>query len=327
VRLSGRYSAPPHRPGWPAPYHPIVATEMVVAVYGPSQGQDLPPESRVFKGPQFEDQGPEVSFEDRVKVRIDTADDMKLGEIIDSAAVALGVSGPEGRRASWIIPIIGFFEPGWPPDPPNGWYYSLRTVDERGKPSWDILWQFIRVDELIASSRAGLFDGDPQVPCLWFCYPQGGAGPGFLIDLVSTWETLKTLVEIVGVGLGLGQIGRAIKERLDRGERVVSDRFDAGWSERLGRPQDLVDSLSSQARTAADVAKLLRCKPNEAEGILWSMGFVFEDGAWSPPRSDGNVDADETAARILFGAILEIRRLGRDVTPEELEALIRRLLQ
>jgi hypothetical protein len=220
-----------------------------------------------------------------------------------------------------------FYEPGWPPRPPNGWYFALRTVDEMGQPSWDIAWQFIRVDELVASSQAWLFEGDPRVPCPWFCYPQGGGGLGFLTDLVSTWETLKTVVEIAGVGLGIVEIGRRIRERMNRGERVIPSRFDAGWSERLGRPQDLVGSLSGEARTADDVAKLLRCNPNEAEGILWSMGFVFEDGAWSPPRSSRNLDPDETAARILFGAILEIRRLGRDVTAEELEALIRRLLQ
>jgi len=298
---------------------------MLVAVYGPSQGYELPEDAHEFRGPSFEDQTPEVSFEDRLKVPISAQDDMKLGDIVDQAAAQLGVSSRQpGMQVSWIMPIIYFFPPGLPLGTMDRAYFSIRTTTQAGQPSWDILWQFIRVDELLASSRAGLIDGDPRIPCLWLCYPQGGAGPGFWADLVSTWNTLQPALDLVGAGLLASEVIGRIRKRLGRAEETLPDRFDGLWTTRLGRPQDLLDYLSTGPRTTEEVAGLLGCQPNEAEAVLWSMGFVARNNAWTSPKTEG-ADADTAAARIIFEAIMEIRRLGRQPSREELEALIKRL--
>jgi hypothetical protein len=121
--------------------------EIVVGALGPADG--------VFEGNQFTDQGPELPWDRREKVKLTVSASAPLGEIIDQAAERFGVR-IDFEPLSLLVPTIRFASADKE--------YAYLRLAENGKPGWFLRWQNVELGELIASSEAGLFDADPLKP-------------------------------------------------------------------------------------------------------------------------------------------------------------------
>lgn len=287
--------------------------EVVVAAWGPAFGY---PHTRVFDGEQFAEQGPDVPYEDRAKVSVQASAATTLGEVIDQAARRFDVGiEPDDIPMSRRVPCIAFFRPSDVPSGTTEQTGAIRTVDPKGRPSWAVRWSEIRLDELVASSEAGLLEGgDPLRPYFWPVIPQGGFADlaGSLAWMWMYWEQALAAFETVN-------LGRTLIERVKRGQSVA---YEGGrWSDALRRPQDLMPYLDRDARTTEEVSSYTAFSEEEAEGALWAMGYALgDDGRWRP-------GADQAAA-VLRAGLLDIKRLGRGpLEIEEAAARVRELVE
>jgi hypothetical protein len=307
---------------------PEVPSSVSVIVYGPSQDAmaGLANDQGEFAGPRFEDQDPSLPYEDRIKVEVPITPETRLGQVIDVAARQLGVTSrwDPSLDVSHAIPMIKFYPPRLPLGDGATGYYAIRTADESGTPSWTVGWRLIRMDELVRAQPVGAVEGDALRPCFWPCYDQGPPGPNFPHDLFLTWEALQKAIDAVTAFLGIREIRKAtqdrVKGRVSKGKEVISSQWALPeWVERLGRPQDYVPPLS-EGRTSDEAAEILRCQVEEAECLLYGMGFIRTKDGWKAPAAE-----DDVAARALFESIMAIRDSGGVPTEQELKALLRRL--
>lgn len=287
--------------------------EVIVAAWGPAFGY---PDLHVFDGEQFADQGPDVPYEQRAKVSVQASDGTTLGEVIDRAAEHFDVHiEPDDIPMSRRVPCIAFFRPSDGSSGTTEQIGAIRTVDPEGGPSWAVRWSEIRLDELVATSEAGLLEGgEPLRPYFWPVIPQGLFGDlaGSLTWMWMYWEQVLAALETVS-------LVRTLIERIKAGQSVA--REGSRWSDALRRPQDLMPYLDRDARTTAEVASYTGFSDKEVKGALWAMGYALgEDGRWRP-------GADRAAA-VLQAGLLDIKRLGRGpLDLEEAAARVRELVE
>jgi hypothetical protein len=252
---------------------------VTVAAFGPSFSHEL----GLFTGPSLADQGPDVAYADRLKAVLDVEADETLGSVIDRAAAEFGVApGNEfgGVRMSEVITGVVFYRPedehGL--QRPEPWPDSIRVLDDTGAPSWAVPWRFVRYRELLAASEAGLVNGDPRRPYLWPVIPQGEPTVIGILLLAALWS-LKQVLTGALEELGANTLRAALKRINDVNELVETS---TEWQERLARPDQFVTYLRQQPRTTEEAAELLHCSPQDAESVLWGMGFGYDakSGTW-----------------------------------------------
>lgn len=287
---------------------------VTVAALGPSFGRDL----GLFSGPSLQDQGPEVRYQDRLKVFVETAPEETLGCVIDRAAASfdIGIGEPlgDGRALSDVLGGIAFYKPE---DEerfrrPEPWPDSIRLLDEQGQPSWSVPWRLVTYEELMTASDVGLVDGDPLRPYLWPVVPQGEA---LGVQLPDALWLLEQLLKGIPVGAG-SVIGRLALERLLSFRKVSEQGDPAGWRSRLERPDGFRAFLESNPRTTEEVASLLSCSNGEAEAMLWALGFTFdrENHRWHV--------AGDAAAGVIHQQLEQARRSGQKPTDDALTAAL-----
>jgi hypothetical protein len=284
---------------------------VTVAAVGPKFGW---PQFDVFRGPSLEDQAPDVRYCDRLKAEIPARPDTPLGEVIDSAAAKWGISFPQGRVATALTGIV-FYEASdkqgmrWRPEP---WPSTVRIVDAAGRPSWRTWWPYIHIDELLAASEGGLIDGDPLRPYLWPLIPQGAVDAEFIATLWTLWQAWEHIL----AGRETLRVAQSMLARLGLGRTVIQSDH-AAWRQRLARPNDLFDYLAATGRSSEEVAGLLGCSVEEAEAVLWALGFVFDaDLGWTPGK--------DTAGRLLFESVESIEGEGKVPERAQLEQRLQR---
>jgi len=283
-----------------------------VAIVGPIFGL---PMYEVFGGPDFANHGPDLPYASRTKAEVSASSTMTLGEVIDRAALDVGITVEQGRVSEALTGVV-FYEPEdevalKPRREP--WPDTIRIVDANGTPSWRVRWDETRVDELLEAHAAGLGVGDPHRPYLWPTIPQGDLLQQFHESLWTLWNAWEYILS----GYGTYEIGRRVLDRVRRGRASFTDEGGLGlpWPQRLGRPHDLFAYLAGEARRAAEVASLLGCSTQQAEGVLWGMGFVCgDDGLWRV--------AQDAAGRALYESVQQIRVLGRAPRRAELQAIL-----
>lgn len=252
---------------------------VTVAAFGPSFMHEL----GLFGGPTLENQGPEVPYAERMKAVLEVELDETLGSVLDRAAAEFGVvPGRElaGSRISEVITGVVFYLP----EDEAGLYRSepwpdlIRLLDEEGTPSWGVPWALVRYRELLEASKAGLIEGDPRRAYLWPVIPQGEPVTVGLALLGVLWILERVLggaVEELGA-----TVARAAIDRVRR-VRELGDK-SSEWRERLARPDDFVTYLRRKPITTSDAAAVLHCSDEDAEAVLWGMGFGHDEasGRW-----------------------------------------------
>lgn len=292
-----------------------------VAAWGPAFGY---PEMPIFGGPGFEDHGPAMPYDDRSKMTFDVPESATLGEVIDLAAGGFSVTyaaAPGIAPAPTVaeaIDCVSFFRPSDREGATyeyDRWSRAIRLVNQRGEPSWAVRWSDIRMSELIASSEAGLIDGDPVRPYLWPVIPQGEsveqlANAAWLIWML--WEHALSVRDTV-------QLARDALRRIARGQAAAHENPTA-WAAALRRPDDLMPYLHTQPRTTAEVAAKTGLAEEHAAGAMWGLGFTpQEDGRWLP--------ANDPVAAALHEAMMRVESAGRAPTQLEVDVTVRALFR
>ncbi len=82
----------------------------------------------------------------------------------------------------------------------------------------------------------------------------------------------------------LGFTERLAEVRRRRSAKASSavERHGPAWAERGVAPSDLLQLLASRQRSTAEVSSLLGCTAEEAEALLWGLGFAHDPatGTW-----------------------------------------------
>jgi hypothetical protein len=270
-------------------------------------------------GPTFAYKGtepsPGASWPELPKATILTDPGETLGSVLGRAADELGVIvPPEVLRIHANIRA----QEGKPPQPAagvaEGLYYAafhrpdddeppevpegMARRDERSRKHTVLvvrdsdghaLWRrppfTVTMGELVDAHAVGLLEGDPLEPYLVLTIPQGGIG-GY-----AEWQQLQQALEAAWHLRGLfgelitylsffGAVSRWVKRRSNKGAEVV-EKHSTDWARRGAAPADLENLLAARPRRSSEIAALLGCSTEEAEAILWALGFVpRKDGTW-----------------------------------------------
>jgi hypothetical protein len=257
------------------------------------------------------DQGPETPYRNRLKVTLDVNEDETLGSVIDRAAENFGIGWTQGdAKISEIITGVVFYKPEDEErvDRPQPWPDSIRLVDADGQPAWAAPWYAATYADLLAAADAGLIDGDPLRPYLWPVFPQGDVTGVMLEPLLWLLErNYEFILKSAAGGAIAGTSGIAVRnawERLKRSRETRSSGETGAWRKRLERPDDFLPILERRPQTTEQVASLFNSSGDEAEAVMWGLGFAFDEatGVW-------RLGADEGAA-LLHQELETARRSG-----------------
>jgi hypothetical protein len=225
-------------------------------------------------------------------VDVEVSDDDTLGQVIDRAAAAVGLTEVHAEEAvtsvSNAITYIAFRQWGDEYQPPQ--FSSPVVLNEGGHAAWPRPWQSIRVDQLLQAANRGLVEGDPTHPYL--ILPTGfGDFTGFdWSHVVGALSIMREALAAVGDTSSVVDIYRLVRNKLKkRGEGVeVVTKKVIDWKSRGAAPSDFHRLLSSASRTATEVAALVGCSEHEAEAMMWSLGASYNDndGKWYWNRTE-----------------------------------------
>lgn len=239
------------------------------------------------------------------RVAIETKRSESLGEILTRAAGEFGVRArrnaelPEDWRPADDAPdpifdlpaLVGFFVPGDGPAVRSRVSGGvLPVVDARGAVHM-LRFKDAPIGGLIDAYAAGLMDGDPQRPYL-VLFPPGG---GDL--LLSEWEALEqaarlawdmtaVISQLTWIGAGARWLLRRLRKQGNAAESIAAETVQL--SDRGLDPMNL--SLLLQRRdwwTTEEVARLLACTSQHAEGLLVGLGWNYcpDEAAWRLGRA------------------------------------------
>lgn len=182
-------------------------------------------------------------------------------------------------------------------------------VDEEGHAVFGVTnTQDIRYADLMRASEAGTIDGDPLRPYLIVERPYGDVPPPDWPTVITGMDVLWRAIEGAAAVGGTWFFGREVlsrvRDRLSRGVKAAEGHTE--WAERGIRPYQFIALLMTRNWRSDQVAALLDCPTDEAEGILWILGFSFDSttGIWE--------HAGDEAASLLQDVYREIEIASHD---------------
>ena len=104
------------------------------------------------------------------------------------------------------------------------------------------------------------------------------------------YDVVQIVANVGGAAAILKLSWDALKQRIKRGTESVENNWDE-WSQRSTRPDQFASLFRTRAWTAGELAELLRCATDEAEGVLSAFGFEPDDDGHWRPVSDPVADA------------------------------------
>lgn len=139
--------------------------------------------------------------------------------------------------------------------------------------------------ELQDAASAKLLDGDPLQPYLVLVIPQADFGgiaewQQFVDLLKILWDATGVLDRIAG-GCAFFELFRQVRSRRSAKAIEAINSNSGKWSERGGRPSDLVALVARKPRRATEIAGLLGCDVDEAEAVLWALGCAPDGEMWT----------------------------------------------
>jgi hypothetical protein len=142
----------------------------------------------------------------------------------------------------------------------------------------------VRFDDLLRGAEAGTIEGDPLRPYLVLDEGWGDAPPvdwaTVQTGLEIAWEVAKAVAVATGATTGVVKARKWLLERLGRGRESL--RANPEWAQRGYRPDQFESLLANREWKTEDLARLLGCTDDQAEGALWILGYVFDqsEGKW-----------------------------------------------
>ena len=222
-----------------------------------------------------------VPYAQRTRVQLEADEDDSLASVMKRAAELMGIRGWSGGHFDRRSNRIAFYKPAddegmAPRGIPRLLANELILVDERGQAMFGVHdHRAVRLSDLIRASEAGTLEGDPLRPYLYLDY---GWGDAPLPDWTTAHEGLKVALEVLGA-INLVQTvvsaGKWLKERLGR----ATDALEAHpeWMQRGYRPDQFQALVSIRDWSTEDLASLLGCSEDQAEGILWALGYSYNE--------------------------------------------------
>ena len=240
-------------------------------------------------------------YRDRRKVHIDAASSMTLAEVMQEAVKELGVVPPSGWELSASMPVfrrIPFFkeedeEAFAPRALPRLHWAQLVLVDARGQAVFGVSDQrAVTIADLLRAADAGVIDGDPLRPYLMIEPGWGDAPPPdwptVITGLRIAWEVLNHAAVAGGAWAFAEMIRQRLRDRLEAGRRAAENHRE--WAQREVRPYQFIALIRTRKWTTQELAQLLGCSDEEAEAVLWVLGFSLDakSESWS---WEGDVEA------------------------------------
>lgn len=264
-------------------------------------------------GPLFEDQGPELAWQQRTKVTVQVEATATLADAIDAAAAKFGIRLQRGepRPVSSAITGVALYKPAddVPEVYPGPFKRDFRVVDEDGRLGWKP-YDEASMGDLLRAFEAGL-EGDPQRPYLWPMVPQGDFG-----GLLGSWDVLlqglelaRHAAEAMAAVYGASEFLAAVRRRLGQSSEVPAEKLTALEAS----PGRISELLGLRPFGAAELGKLLGLTEEEALALAMTLGLAEgDDGRWSL-----GVGEDVSFVRRLIEFLLQ----HEDTWPKDSDAL------
>jgi hypothetical protein len=223
----------------------------------------------------------DVSWEMRPKAVVEVDLDTTLQEILQRAARRLKIKVARDVRR-WrpkVLYLVAFHAHG------HGRAAELELViDARGRITANFFAPNVTYRQVVATSEAGLLDGDPDKIYLLVNDLQGIGGNGYFF-----WEDFVRLLPDVLIYMG-GVYGgvRLFIDVAQAGLKAIR-RARASWSRRRLHLTDL-QKVTAKPRTSREAARLLGISKTRTERVLRALALEpAKDGRW---RSRTDPDAD-----------------------------------
>jgi hypothetical protein len=260
----------------------------------------------------------------RRRVRLEAEQNETLASVLERAAGLMGLQPPPGH---WSGPRfdashrrVAFYKPGdehefQPRAQARLLMGELTLVDEAGRAIFGVHdLRAVRYRDLLRAADAGTLEGDPLRPYLVLDEGWGDAPPAdwstVQQGLEVAWEVLKAVGVLSGAAGGAMAAWKWLGQRLGAArESVVAN---PEWAQRGYRPDQFAALVLTRDWTTSELAERFGCSKNDAEAILWLIGFSFDEdaGRWSAPR-DGT-DASTMLTMNLLQAISWAAHSGGD---------------
>lgn len=225
------------------------------------------------------------------QVTADTSD--TLAVVLERAAEQLDVQPPADhhtKRYSGRSARIAFWRPehderGITAD--RSAMHELNVIDHEGRLRFGVYdLRTITVEQVLRSAQAGVIDGDPLRPYLVVEVGYGDAPPidwpTFKAALDVAYDVVQVVASVGGAAAVLKLSLDSLKRRIKRGQESLDLNWTE-WSQRSQRPDQFASLLRLRPWTREQLAALLGCREQDADGILWAFGFeADEDGRWRP---------------------------------------------
>jgi hypothetical protein len=253
--------------------------EVEVALIG---DPDRPLEAGVLDQSYFD-----MPYSQRRRVRLEVSEDESLSAVMEQAARMMGLVPPNWMGGTFYGRggRIAFYKPedenGFAPRAaPRLLAGELILIDQDGRAIFGV-WDHraVRFIDLIRASEAGVLEGDPLRPYLMLDFGWGDAPPPdwatIQQGLEVVWQVLQAIGVVGGAVAALNKAHQWLAERVGRTREALSAHPE--WMQRGYRPDQFRVLVASREWTAAELAPLLGCSEEEAEAVLWALGYSYND--------------------------------------------------
>lgn len=231
----------------------------------------------------------DVPYARRRRVRLQADEHESLASVMERAAETMGLraggslGGPFDGRSN----RIAFYKPEdenglSPRGMPRVFGNELILVDQNGLAIFGVYdHRAVRFADLIRASEAGALEGDPLRPYLMLDVGWGDAPPPdwatMQQGLEVAWQVLQALGVVGGAVAAVTKGREWLAKRVGRAREALSSHPE--WMQKGYRPYQFEALVASREWTAAALAPLLGCSEEEAEAVLWAMGYSFNSDA------------------------------------------------
>jgi hypothetical protein len=251
-----------------------------------------------------------------IKVALHVSGGASLGEIAREAMEKMGAPDWAVNTPSFDI---GFYRPEDENGVEGNWSWFISLVDDRGRARWTYPVNDVTFAEVVRAAEAGAVQGDPTRIHVAMTPHIGDGVLPMWPEIIEAYRLLKEVLEILGAPGALYASYQLIKNMRDRSGKAVDslERRSSGWAESGGNPHVFEEWLDDHAWEPKDLARLLDCSEDEAEAVLWAMGFgADQDGRW---RRGVNPEA-----RLMDGNRTLVIRMGLEhATDQEVKKVLR----
>jgi hypothetical protein len=239
----------------------------------------------------------DLPYNERRRVRLEVDESETLAAVMERAAEAMGLrTGPGVRTFDARSNRIAFYkaeddERFAPRGMARVFGNELILVDRDGRAIFGVYnHRAVRFTDLIRASEAGTLEGDPLRPYLMLDLGWGDAPPpdwaALQQGLEVVWQALQALGVIGGAAAAASKTREWLVDRVGRARGALAAHPE--WMQKGYRPDQFEALIATRDWTPAELAPLLGCSSDEAEAVLWAMGFVFDPEAkrWAKDGDD-----------------------------------------